>query len=52
METDRPIQPAATIEAGLGALAQGDWEEARSAFSEVVQVYESPEAMDGICIAA
>ena len=52
METDRPIQPAATIEAGLEALAQGDWEEARSAFSDVVQVDESPEALEGLGIAA
>jgi hypothetical protein len=52
METDRPIQPAATVEAGLEALAQGDWEGARSAFSDVVQVDGSPEALEGLGMAA
>ncbi len=37
METSRPVQPAATIEAGLEALAQGAREEARSAFEDALR---------------
>ncbi len=54
METDRPSQhqPTATIEAGYEALARGAWEEARSAFEDATRVEESPEALEGLAVAA
>ena len=36
MDTHHPPQPAAAIETGLEALAQGAWEEARSAFERAL----------------
>lgn len=52
MDTHRPPQSAATIEAGLEALAQGAWEEACSAFEGSLQADESPEALEGLGMAA
>jgi LuxR family maltose regulon positive regulatory protein len=46
------IRPAATIEAAQEALSRADWKEARSAFEAVLQVEESPEASEGLGIAA
>jgi uncharacterized protein HemY len=33
---------------GYGALAVGNWSDARSAFEEAVGTEESPEALDGL----
>ena len=33
---------------GLTALVAGEWEDARSAFEEVVAVSDDPEALDGL----
>ena len=52
MDTQDPTQPTATIEAGLEALGQGAWEEARSAFEGALQADESPEALEGLGMAA
>jgi LuxR family maltose regulon positive regulatory protein len=54
METDRPSQPqpATTIEAGLEALAQGAWAEARACFEAILKREETPEALEGLGMAA
>jgi DNA-binding CsgD family transcriptional regulator len=52
LDTHDPPQSAATIEAGLEALAQGAWEEARSAFEGALRADESPEALEGLGMAA
>jgi hypothetical protein len=46
------IQPVATIEAGQEALSRADSKEARSVFEGVLQAEESPEAFEGLGIAA
>jgi hypothetical protein len=52
MDTHHPPESAATIEAGLEALGRGAWEEARSVFEGALQADESPEALEGLGMAA
>jgi LuxR family transcriptional regulator, maltose regulon positive regulatory protein len=54
MDTHDPPQsrPAAAVEAGLEALGRGAWEEARSAFERSLRADESPEALEGLGMAA
>lgn len=54
METDRPSQSqsAATIEAGLEALARGAWADARACFEANLEREETPEALEGLGMAA
>ena len=51
MDTHDTPQPVATVQAGLDALAQGNWEEARSAFEHSLRADESPEVMVGLAVA-
>jgi LuxR family transcriptional regulator, maltose regulon positive regulatory protein len=48
METGRPSQPTATIEAGQEALSRGSWEEARACFETVLAQEVTPEALEGL----
>lgn len=40
------------LEEGRGALAAGEWEEARAAFAAVLREEENPEALDGFAFAS
>jgi DNA-binding NarL/FixJ family response regulator len=51
LDTHDTPQPVATVQAGLDALAQGNWEEARSAFEHSLRADESPEVMFGLAVA-
>ena len=51
MDTHDTPQPVTTVQAGLVALSQGNWEEARSAFEHSLQAEESPEVMFGLAVA-
>lgn len=48
----RPTRPATGLEAGHAALATGDWQAARLAFERSLQAGESPEALEGLGLAA
>ena len=51
MDTHDTPQPVATVQAGLEALSQGNWEEARSAFEHSLRADESPDVMFGLAVA-
>jgi LuxR family transcriptional regulator, maltose regulon positive regulatory protein len=54
MDTHHPSQSqsAVAIQAGEEALARGAWDEARSAFEDALHGEESPEALEGLGMAA
>lgn len=52
MRPPTQVQPAASIEAGHGALARGAWEEARACFEAALEKEETPEALEGLSWAA
>ena len=47
-----PIQPVDALDAGRMALGRGDWEAARLAFDLSLQTEETPEALEGLGLAA
>jgi ATP/maltotriose-dependent transcriptional regulator MalT len=47
-----PITPTSSLAAGRAALGRGDWQAARLAFEASLQGDESPEALEGLGLAA
>jgi LuxR family transcriptional regulator, maltose regulon positive regulatory protein len=47
-----PIRPVNGVDAGRAALGRGDWQAARVAFERALQTGESPEALEGLGLAA
>lgn len=47
-----PIRPIDGLDAGRAALARGDWQAARVAFETSLQTEETPEALEGLGLAA
>ncbi|HEX4964591.1 MAG TPA: LuxR C-terminal-related transcriptional regulator [Thermoanaerobaculia bacterium] len=47
-----PFRPLNALEAGRAALARGAWQDAKRAFDSVLLREESPEALEGLALAA
>ena len=47
-----PIRPVNSLDAGRSALGRGDWEAARVAFERALEAAETPEALEGLALAA